>query len=168
MNLCIDGYVVDFCLFLFIFLSLIIVTLDLLRLLAGNKLIMIDIHFIFHITLLFISIVGLTLNTFYLYWSSADGLDSQNLIRVVLAFLFAVLTVIVLVLDQKDGFCRLCHIDYFVCVVLLTANLFAFTFARTSVVLFFSCVCSLFAHIYILIQVGFIQIREGYKTFQKF
>ena len=168
MNIWIDEYVVDFCLFLFVFLAIIIVTLDLLKILVWKKLIKINIHFVFHITLLFISILGFTLNTFFLCWFGAAGFDSQNIIRVVLAFLYAVLAVIILILDQKDGFCRLCHIDYFVCVVLLTASLFAFTFVRTSVVLFFSSVISLFTYIYILIQVGFIRIREEYETYREF
>jgi len=168
MNIWFDKYVVDVCLVLFVVLLIIVVTLDLLKILVEKKLIKIDIHFIFHITLLFISILGFTLNTFYLRWFGETGFDSQNIIRVVLAFLYAVLTVIVLILDQKDGFCRLCHIDYFVCVVLLTASLFAFTFVRTSVVLFFSSVISLFTYIYILIQVGFIRIREGYETYREF
>lgn len=168
MNILIDNPVIDFCLFLFVFLALIIVTLDFLRILVVKKLIKINFHFIFHITLLFISILGLTLNALYLIWNGEAGFELHNVIRMALSFVFSAFTVIILVMDQKDGFCRLCHIDYLVSVFLLTICLFISTFVRTSAVLYFACAISLCAYIYIIIQVGFIQIREGYKTFQKF
>jgi len=164
----IDKNIIDFCLFLFVFLAIVIVTLDLLRMLVVKNLIKIDIHFVFHISLLFISILGFTLNAFFLLWDGAKGFDLHNVIRLVLAFIFSAFTVIILVMDQKDGFCRLCHFDYFISTILLTVSLIISTFIRNPVLLYFSCVVSFFAYIYILIQVGFIRIREGYKTFQEF
>ena len=107
MNIWFDKYVVDVCLFLFIVLSIIVVTLDLLRILVEKRLIKIDINFVFHIALLFISILGFTLNTFYLHWFSEAGFDSQNITRVVLAFLYAVLTVIVLNPGSKRRFLQI-------------------------------------------------------------
>lgn len=109
--------------------------------------------FIFQAVLLFFSTIILAFDVLFLLFGQGGGETVIDAFRVAFAAVVVVATSFTLVLNRIDGFCRLNHPDYSVCMAILAFSLVLSLFIRDFTLVGIFCTVFLPSLAYILYQV---------------